>query len=188
MKKELLYCQWSTVYAIYFAHSYFHDFGLSGEICESLISWFSDVFITINWHILKWKCSRGLTRENKTRENYHVYSKLHKKWEAKTWLCFNKNVWMWKVYMQTMSWIWIAWQMCVKFIGFNWLNVIEYGCRTRTTPQWTTPTQTSSTWRTPNPHNDNCPLRHSLPGQFPTRKAPYQDNCPLGQLPTRTRK
>ena len=49
-----------TVYAIHFAHRYFHDFGLSGEIRESLISCFSDVFIT---DILKWTFSYGLTRE-----------------------------------------------------------------------------------------------------------------------------
>ena len=29
---------WPTLYAIYFANKYFRDFGLSGEICESLIS------------------------------------------------------------------------------------------------------------------------------------------------------
>ena len=64
-------------YAIYFVHRYFHDFRLSGEIRESLISRFSDVFITINKHILKLKCSRGLTREiheNKTTAKISTYT------------------------------------------------------------------------------------------------------------------
>ena len=61
-------------------HRYFRDFGLSGEICESLISQFSDVFITINRHILKWKCSRGLTREireNKTTAKITTYNTVY---------------------------------------------------------------------------------------------------------------
>ena len=39
---------------------------------EGLISRFSDVFISINSHKLKWNFVRGLTRE--IRENNHVYS------------------------------------------------------------------------------------------------------------------
>ena len=62
-----------TVYAIIFAYIYSRDFGLGVKICEGLISWFSDVFITINRHKLKWKFLRGLTHkihENKTKNNY----------------------------------------------------------------------------------------------------------------------
>ena len=47
----------NTVYAIYFA-----IFGLGWGICESLISLFCDVFITMNSHILKWKFLRPPTK------------------------------------------------------------------------------------------------------------------------------
>ena len=60
------------VYAIYCTYRYFHNFGLGWGICEGLISWFCDVFITMNSHILKGKFSRGLTHE--IRENNHIYS------------------------------------------------------------------------------------------------------------------
>ena len=72
-----------TVYAIYFAHRYFHDFGLKwGNSARVLISRFSDVFITINrhpWLLPRGNVSRGLTslkfaKIKPRRENYHVYS------------------------------------------------------------------------------------------------------------------
>ena len=54
-----------------------HDFGLGAEIHEGVISRFSDVFITINRHQLKWKFLQGLTREileNKTTAKITMYS------------------------------------------------------------------------------------------------------------------
>ena len=66
-----------TVYAIIFAYSYFRDFGLGAGIRKGLISWFSDVFITIHRQKLKWKFSRGLTceiRENKTTTKITTYT------------------------------------------------------------------------------------------------------------------
>ena len=48
-----------SVYAIYFEYRYFHDFVLGRQIRKGLISWFCDVFITINSHVLKLKYSRG---------------------------------------------------------------------------------------------------------------------------------
>ena len=62
----------NTVCAIFFTYIYFHDFGLGAEIREGLIRNFSNVFITINRHKLKWKFSHGLTRE--ISENNHAYS------------------------------------------------------------------------------------------------------------------
>ena len=53
---------------------YFRGFGLIAEIHEGLILQYSDVFITINRHILKWKCLRGVTREIRENINNHVYS------------------------------------------------------------------------------------------------------------------
>ena len=61
----------------YFAYIYFRGFGLSAEIREGLISRFSDVFIHINRHTLKWKFLRGLTREireNKTTAKITTYT------------------------------------------------------------------------------------------------------------------
>ena len=46
----------STVHTIYFAYRYCHDFGLGRGNRDGLISRFCDVFITIDSHILKWKC------------------------------------------------------------------------------------------------------------------------------------
>ena len=66
-----------TVYAIIFAYRYFHCFGLGLEICEGLISRFSDIFITINGHRLKWIFLRGLTRdicENETTAKITTYT------------------------------------------------------------------------------------------------------------------
>ena len=80
MVKQLLNLKGNnTVYAIIFAYIYFHGFGLGSEICEGLISRFSDAFFTLNRHKLKWKFSRGLTRENKTTAKittFTVYSYL----------------------------------------------------------------------------------------------------------------
>ena len=88
LRYDKIFVSYNTVYAIYFAHRYFCDFGLSGEIRESLISRFSDVFITINRQILKWKCLRGLIREiheNKTT----AYSKpTTYKYKQNIWTCF----------------------------------------------------------------------------------------------------
>ena len=54
----------ATVYAIYFAYRYFHDFGLGGEIRD-----FSDVFITIKLPYMEVKIFVGTDLEihrNKT--------------------------------------------------------------------------------------------------------------------------
>ena len=65
-----------TVYAIYFVHRYFRDFGLSGEIRESLFSRFSDVFITINRHIEVEMFARSDSRnsQNKTTSKITTYT------------------------------------------------------------------------------------------------------------------
>ena len=66
---------------INFAYRYFCGFGLGAEICEGLISRISDVVITINRHKLKWKSSRGLTREicenNLTTAKIITYTAVH---------------------------------------------------------------------------------------------------------------
>ena len=76
-------CMYTFIWITYCIRHIFHaqkyNFGLSGEIRESLISRFSDVFISINRHILKWKCSHGLTRkirENKTTAKITTYTVL----------------------------------------------------------------------------------------------------------------
>ena len=70
-------CKLLIVYTIILAYIYFRDLGLGAEICEGIISHFSDVFITINRHKLKWKFSRGLTHKICENKNHHLYSISH---------------------------------------------------------------------------------------------------------------
>ena len=66
-----------TVYAIIFAYRYLRSFELGAEICEGLISRFSNIFITLNRHKLKCKFLQGLTREihkNKTTAKLITYT------------------------------------------------------------------------------------------------------------------
>ena len=95
---------------------YFHDFGLGGEICEGLILRFCDVFITINSHILKWKFSRGLTREiheNKSTAKITTYTVSHGSYNI--YVAFLVSTWQFGVYL--------VFTLC----GVNWMAA-NYTC------------------------------------------------------------